>query len=193
MQDAPVDQSVAAHFGSRSGAAQPGGRRRAATRGSKTLRPIARHGRLRRRPWATFGKVVASVAVVAVVSVLGIGGVAAANLVSDVKPTVHLVGEEKLGPIPDIGALEGGVNILLAATDTRTGRVTYRFLADRAAGTIIVAPEWRGEDTVVPSAVHVQFGADAPGAQHERPERPVINGVSLVGGLILTPAEYLTR
>lgn len=86
------------------------------------MRAIARHGRLHRRPWATFGKVVASVAVVAVVSVLGIGGVAAANLVSDVKPSVHLVGEEKLGPIPDIGALDGGVNILLAASDTRTGQ-----------------------------------------------------------------------
>lgn len=77
---------------------------------------------------------VASVAVVAVVSVLGIGGVAAANLVSDVKPTVHLVGEEKLGPIPDIGALEGGVNILLAATDTRTGQGDAWGTTDDSAG-----------------------------------------------------------
>ncbi|GAB3808785.1 LCP family protein [Humibacter antri] len=86
------------------------------------MHAIARHGRLRRKPWATFGKVVASVAVVAFVSVVGIGGVAAANLVSDKKPSVHLVGEEKLGAIPDIGALDGGVNILLAASDTRTGQ-----------------------------------------------------------------------
>jgi LCP family protein required for cell wall assembly len=118
--DAPDDSQTAMHFGSGVSAAAPGARRRAATRGAKALRPIARHGRLRRRPWLTFGKVVVSAAVVAAVSVLGIGGVAAANLVSDVKPTVHLVGEEKLGPVPDIGALEGGVNILLAATDTRT-------------------------------------------------------------------------
>lgn len=98
------------------------GRRSADAGASEPLRAIARHGRLRRKPWATFGKVVASVAVVAFVSVLGIGGVAAANLVSDKKPSVHLVGEEKLGSIPDIGALDGGVNILLAATDTRTGQ-----------------------------------------------------------------------
>jgi LCP family protein required for cell wall assembly len=120
--DAPIESQTTMHFGSGASAVEPGARRRAAARGSKALRPIARHGRLRRRPWATFGKVVASAAVVAVVSVLGIGGVAAANLVSDVKPTVHLVGEEKLGPVPDIGALEGGVNILLAATDTRSGQ-----------------------------------------------------------------------
>ncbi|WP_460524205.1 LCP family protein [Humibacter antri] len=98
------------------------GRRRAGAGASEPLHAIARHGRLRRKPWATFGKVVASVAVVAFVSVVGIGGVAAANLVSDKKPSVHLVGEEKLGAIPDIGALDGGVNILLAASDTRTGQ-----------------------------------------------------------------------
>ncbi|QDZ15896.1 LCP family protein [Humibacter ginsenosidimutans] len=85
------------------------------------LRTIARHGKLHRKPWATFGKVVASVATVALVSVLGIGAVAAANLVADAKPSVHLVGE-KPGAIPDIGALDGGVNILLTATDTRTGQ-----------------------------------------------------------------------
>jgi LCP family protein required for cell wall assembly len=67
------------------------------------------------------GKVVASVVSVALISVLGIGAVAAASLVADAKPSVHLVGE-KAGPIPDIGAIEGGVNILLTATDTRTGQ-----------------------------------------------------------------------
>ena len=99
-----------------------GRRRRGPTRGSRPLQTIARHGRLQRRPWGTFGKFVASICAIAFVSVLGIGGVAAANLVSDVKPSVHLVGEEKLGKVPDIGALDGGVNILLAATDTRTGQ-----------------------------------------------------------------------
>jgi LCP family protein required for cell wall assembly len=100
----------------------PSRRHRRTTGGSRPLQTIARHGRLQRRPWGTAGKVIASVAAVAFASVLGIGGVAAANLVSDVKPSVHLVGEEKLGKIPDIGALDGGVNILLAATDTRTGQ-----------------------------------------------------------------------
>ncbi|WP_022900074.1 LCP family protein [Humibacter albus] len=98
--------------------------RRARREASDSRRPrtIARHGKLQRHPWQTFGKIVASIASVGLVSVLGIAGVAAANLVSDVKPTVHLVGEEKLGTVPDIGALEGGVNILLTASDTRTGQ-----------------------------------------------------------------------
>ena len=83
---------------------------------------IARHGRLTRRPWATVGKVIASVACVAVISAVGIGGVAAVNLVSDAKPPVHLVGQKSVGSIPDIGAIDGGVNILIAASDTRTGQ-----------------------------------------------------------------------
>ncbi|QDZ15198.1 LCP family protein [Humibacter ginsenosidimutans] len=86
-----------------------------------TRHGIARHGRLRRHPWGTFGKVVASVAVVAVASAMGIGVVAAVNLVSDAPPTVHLVGQTP-GPIPDIGALQGGMNLLIAATDSRTGQ-----------------------------------------------------------------------
>ncbi|MHA7984345.1 LCP family protein [Rathayibacter sp. CAU 1779] len=123
-------QPPASSYGAGHDAGAPAESRRAATRvvaerqprasGPVPLRTIARHGRLHRRPWATVGKVVASVAAVGLISVLGIGGVAAANLVADVKPSVHLVGEEKLGAVPDIGALEGGVNILLAATDTRT-------------------------------------------------------------------------
>jgi LCP family protein required for cell wall assembly len=70
----------------------------------------------------TFGKVVACVASVAVASIVGIGGVAAVNLVSDAKPSVHLVGHNGVESIPDIGAIDGGVNILVAASDTRSGQ-----------------------------------------------------------------------
>ncbi|HWD62450.1 MAG TPA: hypothetical protein VG369_08120, partial [Humibacter sp.] len=75
----------------------------------RELHSIARHGRLQRKPWTTFGKVVACVASVAVASVVGIGGVAAVNLVSDAKPSVHLVGHNGVESIPDIGAIDGGV------------------------------------------------------------------------------------
>ncbi len=92
---------------------------RAAARGERSPGGIARHGRLRSHPWATFGKVVASVVAVAVVSVLGIAGVAAVNLVSDTKQSIHLDGSQK---VPDIAALKGGVNILVAASDTRSGQ-----------------------------------------------------------------------
>ncbi|GAB3395955.1 hypothetical protein GCM10027568_29020 [Humibacter soli] len=94
---------------------------RAAARNERSPKGIARHGRLRAQPWATFGKVVASVVAVAVVSVLGIAGVAAVNLVSGTKQSFHLHGEASQ-PIPNIAALQGGVNILVAATDTRSGQ-----------------------------------------------------------------------
>jgi LCP family protein required for cell wall assembly len=96
-------------------------------------RGIARHGRLRRHPWRTVGKVIACVAAVAVFSTVGIVGVAAANLVSDVPPTVHLVGQTS-GPIPEVGALKGGMNILIAATDSRTGEGTTYGTTDDSSG-----------------------------------------------------------
>ncbi|MFJ1542381.1 hypothetical protein ACIODS_27965 [Micromonospora chalcea] len=77
-------------------------------------------------------------------------------------------------------------------TDTDTGRVTYRFRAPRATGTIVIAPEFRGEDSATPAAIYVQFGEDAYN-DNDRAERPVINGVTITGGVILTPAEYLDR
>ncbi|GAB3806664.1 LCP family protein [Humibacter antri] len=82
---------------------------------------IARHGRLHRRPWATLGKVVASVVAVVVVSAVGITGVAAVNLFSETKHSVRLVGEAAHGgAIPSIAALKGGVNVLMVASDTRS-------------------------------------------------------------------------
>lgn len=76
-------------------------------------------------------------------------------------------------------------------TDTRTGRVRYRFRGPRATGTVVIAPYRRGWEAL-PSAVHLRFG-DGPDHQTDqhRTDRPCIHGVSLVGGLILTPADYL--
>ena len=64
---------------------------------------------------------ISSVAAVALISTFGVAGVAAANLASGAPKTVHLVGE-KPGEIPSIGAIEGGVNLLIAASDTRSGQ-----------------------------------------------------------------------
>lgn len=84
----------------------------------------ARHGRLRGRgPWALIGKIVASVVAVVLISTVSVGAYAAWDLVHSAKKSVHLVGEPKQ-PIPDIGAIKGGVNILMAATDTRTGQAS---------------------------------------------------------------------
>lgn len=64
---------------------------------------------------------------------MGIGVVAAVNLESDVPPPVHLVGQTP-GPIPDIGALEGGMNLLIAASDSRTGQGTTYGTTDDSSG-----------------------------------------------------------
>jgi len=94
---------------------------RAAARAARSRAGIARHGRLRSHPWATFGKVIASIVAVSVVSVLGIAGVAAVNLVSDTKKSFHLSGESSQD-VPNVAELKGGVNILIAASDTRSGQ-----------------------------------------------------------------------
>jgi cell envelope-related function transcriptional attenuator common domain len=83
---------------------------------------IARHGRLRSGgPWGTIGKIIASVAAVAVISAVSLGAYATFDLVKSSHKSVQLVGEPTQ-QIPDIGALKGGVNILITATDTRTGQ-----------------------------------------------------------------------
>lgn len=96
---------------------------RRSLRAHGSLRGIARHGRLRRRPWATFGKVVASVVAVVAVSAVGVTGVAAADLLSEAKHSIRLAGEAAHGGvIPSIAALKGGVNVLMVASDTRSGQ-----------------------------------------------------------------------
>jgi LCP family protein required for cell wall assembly len=99
-------------------------------------RGIARHGRLKRHPLATAGKIVLSVACVMVLSAVGVVGVAAVNLRSDAPPPVHLVhlAGQKTQEIPDIGALQGGINILIAASDTRTGQGDAYGTTDDSSG-----------------------------------------------------------
>ncbi len=77
-------------------------------------------------------------------------------------------------------------------TDPATGEVHYRFRGPRATGTIIISPELRGADEPIPTSIHLQFGEHATRA-HQRADPPVINGVTLTGGITLTPGEYLNR
>jgi LCP family protein required for cell wall assembly len=99
-------------------------------------RGIARHGRLRRHPLATAGKVVLSIASVVVLSAVGMVGVAALDLRSDAPPPVHLVhlAGQKVQEIPSIGAIPGGVNLLIAASDTRSGQGDAWGTTDDSAG-----------------------------------------------------------
>jgi len=76
---------------------------------------------------------VASIAAVAVISAVSLGAYATFDLVSGSHKSVHLIGEPDQ-PIPDIGALKGGVNILILASDTRSGEGDGWGSTDDSAG-----------------------------------------------------------
>lgn len=83
---------------------------------------VPRHGRLPRRGAAsTYLKLAASVVAIVAVSAMGVAAYAVADLVGSVtqKPSLDLAGEEDLEDVPDIGAMEGGLNFLLLGSDRR--------------------------------------------------------------------------
>lgn len=85
--------------------------------------PVVRHGRLKRRSaWKTIGKATASVLAVALVSGSAVAAYAAWDLANTAKPTVTLGNEDVLEGVPDVGAIDGGVNLLLIGSDSREGQ-----------------------------------------------------------------------
>lgn len=88
-------------------------------------------------------------------------------------------------PYPPINVAE--------TVEERTGTVRYRFRGARAAGTILITPRAHDPDPL-PDTILVQFG---DGSRYttdtDRTDRPLINGVRLLGGVYLTPEEYLSR
>jgi LCP family protein required for cell wall assembly len=93
---------------------------------SSRIRTLARHGRLpHSRPWATVLSFVAATLAVALVSAGAVAGFAVYDVAKSVTPGVKLIGETT-GPAPDIGSFEGGLNVLVAASDSGGGDVgTY--------------------------------------------------------------------
>ncbi|WP_322411120.1 LCP family protein [Microbacterium invictum] len=87
---------------------------RTGARGRKT---VARHGRLRSpHPFASLMKMLGIVVAVVLVSGLGIGAYAYYDLTTSfASEAVELEGQSSVPP--DIGAIEGGVNLLLVGTD----------------------------------------------------------------------------
>ncbi|MCD2443563.1 LCP family protein [Agromyces sp. SYSU K20354] len=84
---------------------------------------VARHGRLgRHSAWKTAAKVLASTVAVALVSGTAVAAYAAFDLASSLKPTVTLDNEAVLDGVPDVGAIEGGVNLLVIGSDSREGQ-----------------------------------------------------------------------
>lgn len=82
--------------------------------------PPARHGRLARHSTArTVAKVVGATVAVVAVSATAIGAFAVVDVVREIKPAVQLESEQILEDVPDIGAMEGGLNFLLVGSDKR--------------------------------------------------------------------------
>lgn len=67
------------------------------------------------------GFVAATLAVV-IESAGTIAGLAVYDVAKSVKPGVELIGETQ-GPPPDVGSFEGGLNVLVAASDSGGGDV----------------------------------------------------------------------
>jgi LCP family protein required for cell wall assembly len=96
--------------------------RHSSRRAAKTP-SVARHGRLKRRSaWKTTAKITASVAAVALVSGSAVAAYAAWDLAKTAQPTITLGNEDVLEGVPDVGAMEGGVNLLLIGSDSREGQ-----------------------------------------------------------------------
>jgi LCP family protein required for cell wall assembly len=93
---------------------------------STRLPPVARHGRLpRSRPAVTVLSFVAATLAVVLVSAGAVASFAVYDLATSSKPGVKLLGQTD-GPAPDISSFEGGINVLVAASDSGGGDVgTY--------------------------------------------------------------------
>ncbi|GAA1955332.1 hypothetical protein GCM10009717_21640 [Agromyces allii] len=84
---------------------------------------IARHGRLRPHSvLRSIGKITASVLAVALVSGTAVAAYAAWDLANTAKPTVSLGNAAVLDGVPDIGAMPGGINVLVIGSDSREGQ-----------------------------------------------------------------------
>jgi LCP family protein required for cell wall assembly len=82
---------------------------------------ITRHARRRRRnPFATGLRLVAASLAVLLVSGGTVAAYALWDVVSDVKPAVTLAGQDP--NVPNIDAIDGGVNLLLVGSDSREGQ-----------------------------------------------------------------------
>lgn len=73
---------------------------------------------------ATVIKFLAASLAVVLISGAAVVGYAAWDISNSVQPGVHLIGETE-GPPPDIGAIEGGVNLLLVGSDSGQGDPRY--------------------------------------------------------------------
>ena len=83
---------------------------------------IARHGRLKRhRAWPLVLQIIGASLAVVLVSGASVSAVVVNSLTSKIAPTIELT-QPTEGPLPQIGAIDGGFNILIVGSDTRQGQ-----------------------------------------------------------------------
>lgn len=73
-------------------------------------------------------------------------------------------------------------------TDLDTGTVRYRVKATRAAGTFLIYPKRYGQ-AAIPTDIQVQFGDGNHYNDRDHTDRPVINGIRILGGAVFDPAD----
>jgi LCP family protein required for cell wall assembly len=85
--------------------------------GTTKLPGIARHGQLKKpHAFPVILKFIAAALAVVVVSGASVGAIAVNSILSKAQPSVQLIGETE-GPPPQIGAIDGGFNILIVGSD----------------------------------------------------------------------------
>ncbi|MET4637733.1 LCP family protein [Mycetocola sp. 2940] len=85
--------------------------------------PTARHGRLRTSTTAgAIARFISAVLAVVLVSGSAIAAYAVWDITSSVAPSVSLANETPGAAVPNIDAIEGGVNLLLVGSDSRQGQ-----------------------------------------------------------------------
>ncbi|CAN5156011.1 hypothetical protein BH09ACT1_BH09ACT1_16330 [soil metagenome] len=98
--------------------------------------PPVRHGRLKHsHPVATVAKFLGAFVAVVAVSAASVAGYAVYDVASSIKPgiTLEALPGKTVEAIPDLGAIDGGANILLAGTDTRTDQAGFTDKANQNA------------------------------------------------------------
>ncbi len=157
--------------------------------------PIARHGRQKTpRPIALVGRLLLVAAAVFGVSGAAFAGFATWSVTSDVQ-TVTLAGETT-GAVPQISAIDGGVNLLLVGSDSRSGQgdaygetegnlndvtMLMHIAQDHSSATVVSFPR----DMVVP----IPSCPDPAGGSFDAMSAQPINVTLSYGGL---PCTVLT-
>jgi LCP family protein required for cell wall assembly len=153
---------------------------------------IARHGRLKEhRPFLFIIKIFVAIVAVFAVSSVSVAAYALWDVASSVKPSVKLV-DAKGQPIPQVGAIDGAFNVLLAGSDSGGGNTAY---GDRGENlndvTMLLHVSADHQNMTVvsfPRDMYVSIPAcpDGKGGTFDAMSRQKINNTLSYGGLACT-------